>query len=823
MADAPLHNGAPSGGTAGTSDTPETQKNKKRPSMAFNAVASVVSPVSNFVRSVSIRRSKTPKKDSQAPSRHQQTTPTTTVVRAGEETVSTQGDVEVAAGSKVKGQNGKVGSYSTSHRQKTSRPAIPDTFRPGAATGTGTDKSGDKSVLSRATSVRRSLKMKWDGPKKKDTATRPEVTPEVVEVTTEVKEERPKVRDSYNLPPPPTTAPSVMEVKSLIDSGDMLVALVNILFLREEWLQSQTSPEGASEGVTLTDLQLLYGALRDKMATIVRESSALPARNKELLVGVCRVVQEEERRERGGQAGGLGGWREAWREAVTCGVRQQLAAVHLDTPEHNTSWLAVHLGLLGKAIVEHLEQVKAELQNSYPPSFCIFHTYVEVWHQLVTEHLSRLVSGLNMEGSDQNTQGAGQNMQGAGPNTKLTSDQPKLQGKDFYALLNFIYNQYSGESIMGSDRLQPEMGVELKKLSANQELLETITDGFCTHTQAEVKRHLKGVLRVEKEELWERKATPKERHTHGHTLSPFPMDIARMVAELCKRAGDLSKELRQKIAHVCLEEIEIFTTNFVPEFLSCNRRLVSDSSDLLDQTLWIKYHTTYMNSFTALGEHMESYRSCSADHVTSLSQSLEGAERKLKESLLKQLISDIRPFSELLMTKRWLSEEQDFNQITTRVDQFYQLCTELSHTHLQAFVGKLHLVVCREYFRPLMTTTYSCKGRPHKNQRAAETLHTQWNALHTLFTDMGSEEAWLLPLGAYLSNILKQKSENNINEEILEPLITDYPDISERHLMAVLRFRGKWSPARVVIQQRFTKLNKTHKLGEDRNFFKLIQ
>ena len=208
---------------------------------------------------------------------------------------------------------------------------------------------------------------------------------------------------------------SVMQINKLIELEVFEEAHVNMLSLRQEFHHQQEALGPQASPVELAhlekDLHLLYRALRDKIADIVRQSSALPARNKELLVHVARIVQEEERREAEGEAGGLGGGREAWREAVRDGVRDVLEGVHLDTPEHNTSWLAVHLGLLGKAIVENLERVKAELQGSYPPSFCVFDAYVTSCHEVTEQHLQRVMGKVR-----------------------------KL--KDYYALLDFITHRY---------------------------------------------------------------------------------------------------------------------------------------------------------------------------------------------------------------------------------------------------------------------------------------------------------------------------------------------------------------------------------------------
>ena len=102
---------------------------------------------------------------------------------------------------------------------------------------------------------------------------------------------------------------------------------------------------------------------------------------------------------------------DAWRAAVKDGVTETLEGVHQDSCENNASWLAVHLGLLGKAIVELLENVKTELVSSYPPSFNLFETYISSCHEFVEEHLSELL----------------------GKVTEL---------KDYYAMLDFAINSY---------------------------------------------------------------------------------------------------------------------------------------------------------------------------------------------------------------------------------------------------------------------------------------------------------------------------------------------------------------------------------------------
>lgn len=203
---------------------------------------------------------------------------------------------------------------------------------------------------------------------------------------------------------------AVMEINKLIETDVLEDAYVNLLSLRLELQKERQALDKEDCPIELAhkekDLQLLYKTLRNKMSDVVRSSSD---HNKEMLVYVAYIILEEEKRRE--EPGDLPGWREAWRDALRDGVRDTLKKVHLDSREKNMSWLAVHLGLLGKAIVEDLTRVKTELLNSYPPDFNVFETYISCHHEVVGEHLKGLLEEV----------------------TEL---------KDYYALLDFIIHRY---------------------------------------------------------------------------------------------------------------------------------------------------------------------------------------------------------------------------------------------------------------------------------------------------------------------------------------------------------------------------------------------
>lgn len=245
--------------------------------------------------------------------------------------------------------------------------------------------------------------------------------------------------------------PPVMQISKMIGQEELEEAHLHLLALRQEFQQEQRCC-GEGSLVELAkkekDLSLLYGDLRNKIKAIVRDSNSLPSINKDLLLQVARIIQEEERRAE--EPGGLpGSWMESWREAVGEGVQVKVESVPLEPKELNVSWLALHLALLGKAIVEDLEGVRNTLRRCYPPSFKVFRAYVSSYHRAVGQHLKKL-------------------------------EQQTTELKDLYALLDWTINGYKRSVNAPTDRWRIYLLKKQKKPNSEQKIwfCQTFSSSF---------------------------------------------------------------------------------------------------------------------------------------------------------------------------------------------------------------------------------------------------------------------------------------------------------------------------------------------------------
>ncbi|KAK7139858.1 hypothetical protein R3I94_012481 [Phoxinus phoxinus] len=565
---------------------------------------------------------------------------------------------------------------------------------------------------------------------------------------------------------------TVSQITDYIQTDKLKEAYLNLLSMRLELQKELKAPptNQVNKEADVNNLFQLFVTLRNKMSVIVR-NSALPSCNKELLVYVSQIILEEEKRKQG-EPGAVPGWREAWRDAVRDGVRDALKKVHLDRREQNASWLAVHLELLAKAVVEDLERVKTELLSSYPADFKVFETYVSCHHEAVGEHLKRLLVEV----------------------TEL---------KDYHALLDFIIHRYPSD-------LRDKQSI----LIVEEDLLNNIKTSYCHCQMDDFKSALENIIITEKE-VWTMKKSP-DRTDDGFLTSKTYMSICQLIASYADNLEEIDENLRKSVVHFCLEELNSFHTRFEEEFLQHTRSLLT--SDLLDCCLWVEYHISYINCFNSLKENMQFYRENFSAQVEQLEKDVDGLIQRLSQTLIKHFETDIKPYMDGMMTKKWLKTNGDFKEVTYRIENYRGLCKSMRAPSAQVFVNDVHYYVAREYVSQLMKKKYSCKKT--KSEDAAVKLREQWNELKKLFEDMGSSLNWLYPLGDYLSDIIGMENERKI-KDLLIPLVNNYPDISKKQLSAVLYFRDNgFSLEKHNVINQFTVLKRdAMNTNHDRSFF----
>ncbi|XP_048830491.1 exocyst complex component 3-like protein 4 isoform X2 [Brienomyrus brachyistius] len=488
------------------------------------------------------------------------------------------------------------------------------------------------------------------------------------------------------------------------------------------------------------DLNLLYRALRDKMMGVVRDSNNEQPCDTELLSKVAQIIQEEEKREKD-PGSGEWSWRDSWKEAVRDGVKAKIKSVALDTKEQNRAWLAVHLGQLGKAVVEDLENVKNNLKKCYPPSFDVFNTYVDSYHQAIAQHLKEI-------------------------------HQKELETKDSYVLLKWILNDYKSEELMGSPTLQPDMCDDIMVLPLEDDFLNQIKEKYWQQLKEVFMNIFREIINEQKNNVEEKE--PEILHWYH---SEMHHDICQALNEYMTRIREMNANLERKLLCVFLDELESFAERF--------------GNDLeqwaTDRSLSAEYQIAYINSFISVQEYLETYRALSAEQVEKVVQKMNAEINKLGQTLMEKFKEKTEPSFKNLMRGRWVNDEP-FQKIVNIIEKLSALCEYMRPPYKQKFVDEMHYYMAKQYITQMMSNRWSCGRRDH--EAIVSTLRRQWRELHEDFEKMSSSMTWVYPAGEHLADIIEKKKPKDI-KIILQSLVTDYPDISRKHLRAVLDFSGK--------------------------------
>lgn len=204
---------------------------------------------------------------------------------------------------------------------------------------------------------------------------------------------------------------------------------------------------------------------------------------------------------------------------------------------------------------------------------------------------------------------------------------------------------------------------------------------------------------------------------------------------------------------------------------------------------------------------MENYRASCPAEVEAFSKEVRWLCVRLLQDLEDQFKDDVKIYLRRMMTRKWLTNDEDFQQLYKRTELLSQHCALMKPPSAQEFASQLHLHVTQEYIGQLMMNNYSCKNRKH--EKAAGKMRSQWHKLQDLFRNMGSSHEWLYPLGDQLCDIIGQKHTSDI-KDLLEPLVEHYPDFGKKHLVGVLWFRGLVrGQEHQLILQRLSKLQET--------------
>ncbi|XP_007886490.2 exocyst complex component 3-like isoform X2 [Callorhinchus milii] len=551
---------------------------------------------------------------------------------------------------------------------------------------------------------------------------------------------------------------SVMEINELITSKKLLEAQENINKLEEELL-NETPPEYHETHCheftkRVRDLGHLCDALAKQMKSIVFDSLTATEENGHCLSSALKVIELEEiadRKwlERTNQAEDQSfrrprKLRDMWQNTIMESVRKTINDVPLAKKEENKSWIALHLAHLQMTLLKDLKIIKNFVQKSYSEEDKICNRYVKCYHEKISSHLQELAQG-------------------------------DLELNDLNSFLKWVIHTYQSEDVMGHPDLSPEVNVQELSPLVDEETVKDVKDRYLKALQLTVKELLIRTLEGE-EKAWSEDEEAEE--LMGYYHSDITHHISKMIHEYVKESGNISKELENNTLLICLDEL----INLVQSY---QQKLQAFTKEVRANTLSVVISS--INSCMELREHVENLRQGHTVQDDKTEKALDNAVQDFNTFLLKQVLIQVKPYFKKLMTKRWLSNGEDFESIIRITEDYCQKFKKIKPTNCQVLADDIHYQFVKLYITQIMKQCIRCK-QSSKREAAATKIKDELGTINTIFEELGSTASWLLTATKHLAGFIgdsKSELEGHLNK-----LYEEYRDISEEHVSALLYFRG---------------------------------
>ncbi|XP_048343082.1 tumor necrosis factor alpha-induced protein 2 [Sphaerodactylus townsendi] len=545
------------------------------------------------------------------------------------------------------------------------------------------------------------------------------------------------------------------QIRELIHEKKLFEAGQHLLVIEKE------SYDEKSEGGTRVDrseIEALYDLLKQQALAVIKTSVRIAPTNPELLQNTVRAITEqvkEDERAALEEASGKASsprprkWKEAWKKTIQESVAERMQVPSFDVVD-GLSATAQSFLHMGKTMKDDLILVVQHIKPHYSKDFQVCCVYAECYYQLFSSQLEAIA-------------------------------EFELSGGDNTLLLTWVQNIYPNEiknhPVLVKDLEEANLG-SLLVLKQIKHLEET----YLINESEFLKGCLARCLEMEVTR-WRQGREPEK--LHGHFHSELRIDAIQAVYGGQKRAKDITPDLGKQIVPLLLVEFSTFLQNYKKELERFTRE------NRLNRYFEATVIANINNCLSFRNHAEESMRPGQDNTNQQIFTVLNDIQNAGFDVLLQGLFQELQPLFKMINQKTWFSCTEIMNKIIACTSRHMSTFQTLEEPFQKAIVGKIHLHLVQEYITRLVKKKVSLKTAEQQNN-LSKIIHKNASLLHTFCTENGSNATWLNPVLPSLAEIIKLQDTNAIMIEV-GGLASSYPDMSKKHLSAILYFKGNLS------------------------------
>ncbi|XP_042244913.1 tumor necrosis factor alpha-induced protein 2 isoform X2 [Thunnus maccoyii] len=553
------------------------------------------------------------------------------------------------------------------------------------------------------------------------------------------------VTDGHLSPGVIPTFEELLEANHLFEASQLLIEREERLFGE---ITEAEALEHQEEEVDRLDAD--RRALKDLVVQILKQSLSTEVNAEALISAVNAVCQEEEQDQQWKQRDGTppawrpSGWKKL-HDSTLCSLVEERMDNTSSSPADQVE-KSLHIRSMGRQLKQDLLWMVEVVKSCYPLELNICNSYARWYHQTFSARLKKIT-------------------------------EFGLDDKDCTSLLLWV-NEYYPE-ILREPELASEIDHEALGKLLPEKLLKPLKEQYLNKQQSELTTCIDRVLEEAKQK-WDDGEEPSRED--GCFVSPVAYDLIPLingiVTTTVKVVGDQSKA--QDLTYQLKDLLQRF-------------RIFQD--DIMKQGK--PNSKPFIKAILSCVEHFRDFLVKKSDlFPEDVQESCLSVLMDMKQSAHMYLLSPVhkvlKPQYRKLGTSDWLNKSVFENLLvsTEREIQDLQGSAELCH---QDLMGQLHQEVTAEYVKRLLKRKVKLKNK-ERQEKAFMTVKDNAESLHNLFVKMGSKEDWLKEILNNIAEVLKLQDLPAIKLQIVS-LGTDYPDLSEKHVSALLKLKTNLTKA----------------------------
>ncbi|KAK1795907.1 hypothetical protein P4O66_009019 [Electrophorus voltai] len=428
---------------------------------------------------------------------------------------------------------------------------------------------------------------------------------------------------------------------------------------------------------------------------------------------------------------------------------QQVREVERGANDLSTS-LKTEVCRMGKQIQRDLLLVVKEVQRCYSPDFDVCNMYAQLYHQAFSTRLMELArSNINLE--------------------------------ECTYILSWI-NTYYPKDVLQQQELESHINSKSLGALLPEEDFRSLEERYLSHTEADVRTWLSNGLKKEVES-WKNDKVPEL--IDGYFFSYLALDIINLV-DGAMRVFLITLGNEDK-CHRILRQMDTFLVSYK----KCIADLIKGKHENIANIV-----KANLVSIKELRKYIEERQNLPDNMKAALLSGAADLRDSCHKYLLSPIHSELKEQYRKLWTPAWFSGNHEVaGDLISTLENKFQHFTNLKSSCREDLLSQLHFEVMTEYVKRMLKRRLKLTDQDEQ-RAAARFLCEDSDRINTLFTNNGSKEKWLSSVLLRLAEVVRLQETDALQLEIAT-LARAYPDLSERHILALLQIKSNLSSSDV--------------------------